>query len=789
MGLCISMVSSLIIFNYITYESGYDRFNENRDDIYRITLQYFKNGKESFHSAQTYPAIGPQMKQDFPEVKEFARLRSVWAVVSYVSKNDVKHEFLEERIYYADPALFKIFSFKMLSGDAVTELDKPNTAVISQSSAKKYFGEENPIGKVIKLKFSSDFEPYTVSGIFEDIPGNAHMKFDFLLSYKSFEHYTGPSANQSWTWFGFFTYVLLKPGSRPEALQSKLPGLISRYGNDPAGSRSVLHLQALNDIHLGPDLVDEAEANGSRQNMYFLSLLAVLIVIVAWINYINMTVARTMERTKEIGVRKVLGATVQQVYLLFIRESLIINIAVFLLSIIVVVLCRPLLNMFFDTSFVFIFPDTIYLILLLGAFFMLGALIAGFYPAFVVLSIQLLNLLKGQSKTKRSTFTPGKALIAAQYIISLFFIACTLGVYFQLRLIKEHDKGFDAAQVLCLKAPSVNEGNYPYNSRLQTFKDDVLRLPGMKAVSASDNIPGKENENVIGPVRRLNAGETEGDAYRTVGTDVDYFSLYKIPLVVGRGFSKSFGMDDSSVVLNESVVRALGFPDAQSALNQQLTGFNNRKVNIIGVVKDFYQMNEKHLIDPLIFYLKPGNDVLDHRFISVKMDDKNTAAGIEKIRAIWDQTFPGNPFIYFFAEDFYNEQYKQERQFSRVFGVFSFLSVFIALLGLFGLLSLVAVQKKKEIAIHRILGASSMRIGWILSKGFIISMAISVIAGIALASMAISRWLNNYIIRIHLDYIFYLLPVLILVILTLLIISYRVLKVSHTRPVESLRTD
>lgn len=786
-GLCLSMISSLIIFHYVSYELSYDRYNVNADNIYRATLQYSKNGKLSFHSAQTYPAVGPQMKQSFPEVKEFARLRSVWAVVSYANETGVKREFLEERIFYADASIFRIFSIKGLSEHAKAQMDKPNTAVVSRTVAKKYFGNEDPVGKVIKLKFSNDFEPYTVEGVFDDIPANTHLKYDILLSYKSFVHYSGPDANQSWTWFGFYTYLLLNPGADAEQLEKKLPGLISKFGNDAPGSHSVLRLQSLKNIHLGSELVDEAETNGSRLNIYFLMLLGLLVVIVAWINYINMTVARTLERTREMGVRKVMGASARQIYGLFIREALIVNLVVFVVSIIVVLLLSPLLESFFETRFVFSFPGTLLLFLSLGVFFTAGAVVSGLYPAFAVLSVDLLNLLKGKSQGAHTLLQPGKVLMLAQYVISLFFITCTLGVYLQMKKMKNHDKGFDVTNVLCMKAPSVNEGNYPYSSRLETFRNEALRMSGVALVAASDNIPGKENENVVGPIRRINAPENQGDAYRTVGVEMDYFSLYRIAFAAGRGFSRDFGADDSTVIINESAARTLGFPDAEHALKSQLTGFNNRTVNIIGVVKDFYQLNEKHHIDPLIFYLKPGKDVLDHRFISIKLDGKNASGVVAGVQRLWNETFPGNPFIYFMAEDFYNEQYKEERQFGRVFGAFSVISVFIALLGLFGLMSLVAIQRKRDIAIHRILGASTIDIGWILSKSFLYAMAAALLIGMALANFAIRRWLNNYTVQLELSFLFYLLPAFVVLVLTFLIISYRVLRVSHSKPIESIR--
>jgi len=789
LGLAVSMVSCLVIFNYVVYEFSYDKFNDKKDNIFRATLKYYKDGKLSFHSAQTYPAVGPQMKVDLPEVEEYARLRSVWAVVSYKDAAGSRFEFMEERIFYADASVFKIFSLKTLSGDPIHQLDKPNTAVISSTMAQKYFGKSDPIGKVINLKFSSDFEPYTVAGVFEDVPSNSHLQFDFLLSYKSFVHYTGPVAEKSWTWFGFFTYVLLKPGTDSEKTQAKLPGFIKTHADDPPGSRSELVLQPLKDIHLKSDLTDEAAANGSSQNVYFLMLLGLLIVVVAWINYINMTLALTLYRTREIGVRRTLGASAPQIYFLFIRESVIVNMGVFLFSIVAMAVSCPLLARIFDKPFSFIFPDTYLFILVLGLFFFLGAIVSGIYPAYTILSRHLLDSIRGKFISSKSIFTSGRILVLGQYIISLFFVACTIGIFFQLRLMKTNDKGFNAEEVLCIKAPSVNEGNYLYSSDLQSFKDELLRIPEVEAVSASDNIPGKENENVIGPIRKLGAPESQGDAYRTVGIDMDYLSLYRINVVAGRAFSRNFGADDSTVMLNQSAARALGFANATDAVGQQLVGLNNRTVDIIGIVNDFYQLNEKHRIDPLIFYIKPGKDVLDHRYISIRTN-KHIAAGLTgKIAGIWNQSFPGNPFIYFFAKDFYNQQYKEERQFSQVFTVFSIISILIALMGLFGLLSLVTIQKKKDIAIHRILGASSARISWLLSRVFVVSIVIALIIGMLLATWAINDWLNSYNVRIRLGFIFYLVPSIIILLLTGCIVSYQVFRLNITRPAEALKFD
>lgn len=779
LGLVVGTAAFLLIVQYSLHEFSYDQFWRAKENIYRLQLDRYDKGELATRWAAGSNGIGPDLKRNFPEVKAYVRMTKSNAMLSHGDTF-----FKEENVYYTSSGFFDVFGLKLIEGVDSTALLGPNKMILSRSMEKKYFGDEPALGKT--MRNNGDTE-YLITGVYEDLPAKTHMALDAMLSFATFANFQGVTEEEMnyWQWDGFLTYILLDEQTSPASLESKLPEFVIRQAGEELkqfNAGMVFHLQALTDIHLDSDFIMEFKPNGSRDTANFLLVVAFLIILIAWINYINLSTAKSIERAREVGVRKVMGSQRWHLVQQFLVESLLFNTVAVGLAVFVVVLLtpyfadltgRPLgyelftLKMFWIGSIVLI---------------VVGAVFSGFYPALVLSSYKPVEVLKGRFKNTNQGVAFRKGMIVLQFVASIMLIVGTYTVYNQITYMRSQQLGVNIEQTLVIKSPNVIDSTY--RGTFQGFKNRLVQKAEVSFVTASSSVPGTSPDWNAGGVRRLSQGEDESNQYRVLLIDHDFIPSYGLEVVAGRGFSDEMNNEEKSLMLNESAVRMMGFENADQAINDYVV-FWGDTFRIVGVLKNYRQESLKKDFDQLLFrYSKApqGN-------YSVRFNTANVKASIAQFEEAWKEFFPGNPFNYFFLDEHYEKQYKADQQFGSVFGMFSGLAIFIASLGLFGLSSLTALQRTKEIGVRKVLGASVAGILQLISKEYLWLLGVAIAMATPLSWWVMDHWLTGFANRIHLSWWIFAAPSMMVVLVAMLTVSFHTLKAARTNPATSLRTE
>ncbi|HEX6226995.1 MAG TPA: ABC transporter permease [Chryseolinea sp.] len=774
LGLAIGMMACMLITQYVMHEFSYDDFHEKKARIFRLQQDRYENGELATRWASGCAGIGPDMKANFPEVERYVRLFGAGAMLS---RGEVF--FKEENVYFSSEDFFKIFSVRLVAGEDSTVLKEPFKIVLSQSLAKKYFGNEDPIGKIIK---NNGKEEYQVTGVFEDLPANTHMKINALMSFSSLNKMWNDPI-MSWSWDGFMTYVLLNEQANVNDVAAKIPALAEKQAGEEmkrfnAGVK--FQMQPITDIHLDSNFMFEFKPNGSRQSAYFLSIVAVLILIIAWINYINLSTAKSIERAREVGVRKVMGGFRGQLVGQFLFESVLFNTVAVIISIAMVILLTPSFSDLTGRQLGYLLFEQNMFWIWIGLLIFGGALLSGIYPAFVLSAYRPVDVLKGRFKNSSAGVNFRKGMVVVQFICSITLIVGTFTVYRQIRFMQEQALGVNIDQTLVVHSPSVVDSTY--QQKFQVFKRQIQQYPEVVAVTASSEVPGRQPGWNAGGIRRLSQSESEAKQYRVIMMDHDFLPLYGLETISGRAFSGETVNEDDNVMINESAYRLMGFKKPEDALNDQIF-FWGDTFRIVGVVKNYHQESLKKAYEPLIFRYNdaPGG------LYSIKFDPNHVSESLVKFEETWKAVFPGNPFIHYFLDDHYNQQYQADQQFGKVFGIFSSLAIFIACLGLFGLSSLTAIQRTKEIGVRKVLGASVTGILGLVSKDYVMLMLIAIILSVPAAWWIMDAWLADFAYRISLTWWIFAIPSLVVIAIALLTVSIHTLKAARTNPAHSLR--
>ena len=774
LGLAIGMASSLLILQYIRHEFSYDKFHENSESIYRVRYDFFKDGERVFKCATAFPKVGPSMKEEFPEVLDYTRLylRYGGGVVRY---NDISIH--EDNVFQADQSFFDIFSYELAKGDRTTALKEPNTAVVSSATARKYFGDEDPVGKRIKFGASEEYE---IRGVIES-PENSHLKFTFLLSYPTLVQSIGEDFNNAWGWYDFYTYLLLQPGADIAALEAKFPAFIEKHGGEGADERTKFSLQPLEEIHLYSDLIQEARVNGNGRSVYFLMIIAFFILIIAWVNYINLSTARAIERAREVGIRKTVGAVKHQLVKQFIAESLLMNMISAVIALVLLQMAMPVFNNLAGKDLTLDLLNNSTLWLYLIAVFVLGGVLSGIYPAFILSSYEPASVLKGAMKGSRQGLFLRKSLVVMQFIASVSLIAGTLIVYQQLNYMQNQDLGINIEQTLVINGPGIVANDSLYVDEISTLKKELIQHPDIKSVAASTEIPG----NLIywtNGARRLGEQAEKSTIMYKVGIDHDYINGYGHKVIAGRGYSPEFTADDRSVILNEKAVEVLGFDNADVAIGEQVK-IGGDTLAIVGVIANYHQEGLKKGFDQTAFLLRPDA----RSYYSLQMDTRNLGQTMAFVKEKYSRAFPENPFDYFFLDTFFNDQYQSEQRFGKVFGFFSGLAIFVASLGLFGLASFIAAQRTKEIGIRKALGSTVSGIFLLLSRDFVKLVLLASAIAIPLIWFVMDQWLSSFAFRIDLGLGVFILASLVSLAIAIITISYQSISAAMVNPAKVLK--
>jgi putative ABC transport system permease protein len=774
MGLAIGMMACMLITQFVLHEFSYDNFHAKKDRVFRLQLDRFDKGELATRWAAGAAGIGPDVKTHFPEVEAYVRIRHSDALIS---TGDVF--FKEDNICFASEDFFKVFSVKLISGEDSAVLKDPFKVVLSQSMAKKYFGNEDPVGKFIKSNGKTD---YQVTGVFEDLPVNTHMSIDALMSFESLKKlWNDPVA--SWQWDGFMTYVLLDKNADAKAFEAKLPAFVQKQVGEELkkyDAGMVFHLQPLPTIHLDSDFMFEFKPNGDRKATYFLSIVAVLILVIAWINYVNLSTAKSIERAREVGVRKVMGSFRSQLIQQFLFESLLLNTVAILIAIALVIILTPWFSQLTGRELDYLLFKQSMFWVWMGVLIVGGAFFSGLYPAFVLSGYKPVEVLKGRFKNTGQGVYFRKGMVITQFVASITLIVGTFTVYQQIRFMREQELGVNLEQTLIINSPNVVDSTY--QQKFQVFKEEIKQFPEVIAVSASSSVPGRQPGWNAGGIRKLSQREEDSKQYRVIMMDHDFIQSYGLNVLAGRGFSGDTQNEDKTVLLNEAGCRHMGFTKIEDAINEQIV-FWGDTFKIVGVLKNYHQESLKKSYEPLIFRYNsaPGG------YYSIKFNTSNVTESMAKFEEPWKSLFPGNPFISFFLDDHYNQQYKADQQFGEVFGIFSALAIFIACLGLFGLSSLTAIQRTKEIGVRKVMGASISSILALVSKDYIILMLAAIVVAVPLAVWVMNSWLQAFAYRIELSWWIFAIPSLVVISIALLTVSIHTIKAARTNPTKSLR--
>lgn len=800
-GLAIGMAVFLLIAQYVKFERSYENFLPGAENIYRVALERYQNGELILASAENVPGAGPALLAELPEVENYARLYNLGYKNNLIITNeDAQPEpiaFKHRHFLYADSSFLPMMGYELVQGDAATALAEPLQAVISEEYAQKYFGNDpgyrNVIGKHLRMQ-DDDFndERVQVTGVFKNLPTNTHLKFDVLFSYKTLYargEWAPERYGTTWGRKDMYTFVKLKPGADPAALEAKLPAIVDKYSPDLAENnrKDLLTLQPLRSIHLHSDLAEEPEPNGDARIVQFMLLIGLLVLVIAWINYVNLSTARAMERAREVGVRKVSGAQKGQLVGQFLIESALVNLLSVVLAFGLTALALPWFNQLTGLQFDLSYLLQPWSLALLAGIWLAGTFLSGMYPAWVLSGFRPVTVLKGQFKNTGGGVVLRKALVVVQFAASVALIAGTVIIYRQLNYMLDRDIGMNIDQVLVVERPGIApRDRQARNSAVDVFRAELAKSPDIKGVAASVTIPGKQREYKA-VVSKFGEAEDEAVTLRFNSMDYHFMDIFQMKLLAGREFSPEFPSDqDTSVIISESAAQLLGFEKPEDAVGQTLAipGFRWNPI-VVGVVNDYHQVSLKKAVDPTIFYCSPYSG----EFYSMRVKTKNLPETIEHVRNSWQTAFPGNPFAYFFLDDYFAAQYENEQRFGKLATVFALLAILVGCLGLFGLSGYTITQRTKEIGIRKVLGATTPGLVALLSKDMLKLVAVSILLAAPLAWWAMENWLRDFAYRIDVNWWVFALAGAVAVAVAFLTVSFQSVKAVLANPVESLRSE
>lgn len=771
LGLAIALLCCIVIFVFVSQELTYDRFHQQADNIYRLTLEEV-NRPGARYFATTSPPMGPALVESFPEIEKAVRFRFVDSnVLQYKDR-----QFYEYDVAYADSTFLTMFDFPLERGDRETALDEVNSVILTHRMAQKYFGEADPIGKAIEL---DNTKTLTVTGVFRPITQNTHLKFDCIISFDSFEVPMGyPVTLGDWGWVSFYTYVQLAEGTDPKALEAKFANfLVQNMGEDIGGNR-ILHLQPLKEVYLSPNLQNATVdlLTGNIGYTYGMIAVAVFLLLIACFNFMNLTTAQSIRRAREVGIRKSLGASRSSLFRQFVGESLLMS----MLSVTIALLfIEPMLgyaSSFLGLSLTIQPGDYLFIIpIFLGMGLVVGIL-AGIYPALVLSGFKPSRVLKGATESPGKRFDLRKVLVVAQFAIAILLISGSFIIREQIQFIQSKNLGFEEDQVVVL-----HMDGRELTRRYHTIRQQIEQNPQVVSAGMGGGLLDGNNGSV--PIFTEDTGETEGYPMNIYGVHFGYFETMGVKLVEGRLPSEHFATDSASaIVLNGAAVKTLGW---KHPIGKKMRISDIKKGRVIGVVRDFHFASLHREIQPLVMYIPPTN--MENLF--VRLRPGNMSRAIASLEETWRAAVPDFPFQFFFLDEHLNSLYQTDRRFYRLVTIFTLLTIMVACLGLYGLISYFIQRRTKEIGIRKVLGASIPQITFLLSKRFLLLVLIANIIAWPAAWVLMRRWLQNFAYQVDFGLGVFLVSGLLAVAVAWLTMSYQSLKAARMNPVDSLKVE
>lgn len=775
LGLSIGIASSALVFLYINYEKSFDRYHTNSENIYRLSYGRTTADGSNVEFASACPVIGPLLKENFPEIIDMARMAVREATLAFD-----ENKFIEKKIYYAEQDIFKILNFKIVSGSIENTLNQPNNIVISQSIAEKYFGNDDPVGKNLRMNRAEDFR---VVAVFEDVPQNSHLKPEILMSFPNLAKWRGDDYLLSWGHTGAFTYLTLDPSADPRALEKKFIEYTKSQIGELLEKWNMIfyfNLQPIESIHLNSHLLQEQEENGDARTVNFMYIIGLFILVIAWVNYINLTTSRSMERAREVGIRKVTGAVRSNLINQFYVESALINLISTIFALFIIEILSNSFSQLTGIPEAFSIWDMSWFYIFIGATYLFGTFITGMYPVFAVSSFKPIQILKGSFARNKGVFLR-RAIVVIQLSISLVLIVGTYTVFSQLEYLQKQSLGFSFDQTLVVNVPKAVDSTYV--KAQSVFKQEVNKLPGVNGVAFSTEVPGRKIWWDNGGIFKVGLDQSAGKNYMIMGVDEHFIDLYGLKFVKGRNFSLDFPSDKEAVIINETAMQWLEFKNPDEAVGGQINYWGNI-YTVIGVLKDYHHESPKVTQEPQIFRFIPD---IPRGCFSIKLQEASLTNNLMAIEGIWNKLFEGNPFEYFFLDTYYGEQLNPDKKFGKVFGIFSSLAIFITCLGLFGLSLYTAQLKTKEIGVRKVFGATYLVIVTHILKEYLLLLFVALIIVIPILFWGIMLWLNNFPIRMSITIWLFIVPLAVVLVITMISVASHTLKAAKQNPVDSLK--
>lgn len=760
-GLSVGLACCILIMLFIRDELNYDKFHKNADQIYRVVVE-FKYRDRPDHFAHTQAPLAPALLNEFPEVLNAVRFaRRSEVLIAYNEKY-----FWEKTLMLADPSIFEVFTFPLIKGNSKTALSDPNSIVITQRMTQKYFSDEDPIGKILKIgdEWAKD---YKVTGILKNIPSNSQLQFDFLISFAN------QKGNISWGAWNYSTYIQLPPNYPPHKLEYRLPDLVGKYMDEETRAGSILHLQPLTRIHLHSNLRDDLPTNRDLSHLYIFSGIALLILMLACINFVNLVTARSTIREKEVGLRKVVGANRSQLILQFLGEAVLLSFFAFLLSFILVEILLPVFNTISGKEMTFhLVHDFPFIITMIGLMFIVGIL-SGSYPAFVISRFQPVSIFRKGFGEKASVHpsTSRKCLVVAQFAISIMFLFSTALMHQQLRYIRNKNLGYDKEHLVVL--PIYYRDVQP---KCELLKSEIMQSPLIVNATKTSYLPSQ----LVNYQNIWWEGLPEKNAYISwIDVDHDFIQTLGLKIKAGRDFSREYPTDQrGAYILNEAAVEMIGW---ESPVGKQFEIVDRGEV--IGVINNFHFQSLHQKIQPLVLYIYPES----FRYMLIRIRAEDTSKSLKFLKQKWEELFPGRLFEFSFFDEDFDRIYKTETRLAKTFNYITGLAILIACLGLFGLASFTTLRRTKEIGIRKVLGASISGIVILLSKDFLKWVLVANLIAWPLAYFAMNKWLQNFAYRTNIELSMFLLAAALVFVTALLTIIFQAIKAALTNPVDSLR--
>lgn len=789
LSLAVGMSVTIVLWKIVAFELSFDSYHKKTASVFRITSSIYSSGDQ--WSVVGYD-LGPSLKERIPEISQFVRRHPLYggAVVTSLSSADKPVRFNESNLQFVDSNFFNVFDYSPRHGYLQNALVRPYSVVITKSISDKYFGKNiDPVGKTLSVSGFGDFQ---ITAVIEDAPQNSHIAVNFLLSMENLLNspdYKGINARLE----NFITYVELSAEASPAVVEAKMPSFLAQYlPNDSytanrigesVTNTPVIKLQAIAEIHMADNSFGVGQNEGGSFNtVYFLGIVSIFVLAIAWINYINLSTARAMERAKEVGIKKAIGILKSQLVGQFIFESVVINFISIVLSICLAIPLLSLLNGILEKNFYLDFSKlqvwTWLTVLFLG-----GSTISGFYPAFVLSSFRVADVIKGKSIRSFGGLAVRKVLVVFQFAASLVLIAGTFTVYRQIKFMQNKNNEDARSQILIVPGPKSIDST-PFTTRLLSLKNSLLQIPTIENVATSDAVPGSGyNWAIHAEKKGAFKGEViEGQNMEVVFVDPDFLQTYGFELVAGKSWNYSSSAEMKSIIINEASLLPFGFASARSAIEESMIFNGEYTTPILGVVKNSHWYSLKNKFTPMVLW--PQEVCSGWYSVVISNNFSETITEIEKQ---FKTSFPDNPFEYFFYDDFFNRQYKADQQFEKIYSLFAVLGVFIACIGLWGLASFASVQRIKEIGIRKVLGASSNTIVGLLSRDFFKVLLMSSIIALPCIWLVADSWLDNFAFRIRLSYELFLFPAIFLFILGMVTVSFHTFRAAGANPVQSLK--